>query len=111
MVLHWLVRIFPPTCFLINLSDLIYNFPHNSLAFLLVPILFNVTIAWKIIDNQKSRETRRWWKTYPSTALIFTFISCIDLEALNFVSSRCAGNDALNPRFTNEGRKQIATST
>lgn len=46
-------------------------------------------------------------KKNPNIALIFTLLSCIDLESLNVISSRCAGYNELNARFTEKGRKSI----
>ncbi|GBC11687.2 glycosyltransferase family 2 protein [Rhizophagus irregularis DAOM 181602=DAOM 197198] len=76
--------------------------------FYLVPILFNVIILWLLINYRlnSSETTKNWLKKNPNTALIFTLLSCIDLEALNVVSSRCAGYNELNARFTEKGRKK-----
>ncbi|PKK79774.1 hypothetical protein RhiirC2_726334 [Rhizophagus irregularis] len=81
-------------------------------VFFLVPILFNIIISWFLIDYQlnHSKPTEHWWKENPRTALGFTLLSCIDLEALNVVSSRCAGYNALNARFTEKGRKRVLIS-
>ncbi|CAB4411788.1 unnamed protein product [Rhizophagus irregularis] len=77
--------------------------------FYLVPILFNVIILWLLINYRlnSSEATKNWLKKNPNTALIFILLSCIDLEALNVVSSRCAGYNELNARFTKKGRKSI----
>jgi hypothetical protein len=81
-------------------------------VFFLVPILFNIILTWFLIDYQlkHSRDTRRWWCRHPGTALGFAILSSVDLEALNVVSSRCAGYNEFNARFTEGGRKRILIS-
>ncbi|CAB4425945.1 unnamed protein product [Rhizophagus irregularis] len=82
-----------------------------SWVFFLIPILFNIIISWFLIDYQlnHSSATKRWWEESPRTALGFTFLSFIDLEALNVTSSRFAGYDELNAKFTatDKGRERI----
>jgi hypothetical protein len=81
-------------------------------VFYLVPILFNTIILWLFINYQlkSSKETKDWLKNNTNIALIFVLLSCIDLEALNVISSKCAGYNELNARFTKKGRKGILIS-
>jgi hypothetical protein len=81
-------------------------------VFFLVPILSNIILTWFLIDYQlnHSKSTELWWKGNPRIALGFTLLSIIDLEALNVISSRLAGYNQLNARFTEKGRKRILRS-
>jgi hypothetical protein len=116
MVLHLRVRIFPFLLFFPIMSYfnilIFYFFSQNSLVFFLVPILFNIIISWFLFDCQlkHSRLTEHWWRDNPRTALEFKYLSRIDLEALNVVTSRCAGYNELNARFPEEVRKRILIS-
>ncbi|CAG8467600.1 5526_t:CDS:10, partial [Funneliformis caledonium] len=79
-------------------------------VFLIIPLLFNSIIALIIISKQlkESSSFTKWWKRYSKSALGFTFLSSIDLEALNFASSKCGGKELLNARFTEPGLKEIS---
>ncbi|GBC10635.1 hypothetical protein RclHR1_00980012 [Rhizophagus clarus] len=83
-----------------------------GLVFLLIPIFFNIMTSLYLISNQlkSSRATEQWWYNNLITALVFAFLSFIDLEALNVITSRCAGDETLNARFTEDGRKRINRS-
>jgi hypothetical protein len=85
---------------------------HSSLVFLIVPILFNIMASWYLIYYQikSSNATDQWVRDHPITAIGFAILSLIDLEALNIAISRCANGEALNARFTEEGRKRIDRS-
>ncbi|GES81157.1 hypothetical protein GLOIN_2v1595986 [Rhizophagus clarus] len=81
-------------------------------VFLLVPILFKIIITWFILENvtNDSQNVKDWREKHSGTALTFMFLSWIDLEALNVITSHCAGNEALNASFTEEGRKRVDRS-
>ncbi|RGB28032.1 hypothetical protein C1646_768312 [Rhizophagus diaphanus] len=81
-------------------------------VFLLVPIFFNIMTSWYLVYYQlnSSKDAKKWWKDYPIVALGFVLLSLIDLEALNVVTSRCAGSEALNAKFTGGGRKRVDRS-
>lgn len=66
-------------------------------------------ISWFLIDYQlsKSIATEHWWSDHPRIALGFRFLSCIDLEALNVITSKCASHNRLNARLTDEGKKKF----
>ncbi|CAG8635739.1 uncharacterized protein OCT59_005074 [Rhizophagus irregularis] len=81
-------------------------------VFLLVPIFFNIITSWYLVYYQlnSSKDAENWWKDYPIVALGFVLLSLIDLEALNVVTSRCAGSEALNAKFTGGGKKRVDRS-
>ncbi|PKY40215.1 hypothetical protein RhiirA4_453537 [Rhizophagus irregularis] len=81
-------------------------------VFLLVPIFFNIITSWYLVYYQlnSSNDAENWWKDYPIVALGFVLLSLIDLEALNVVTSRCAGSEALNAKFTGGGKKRVDRS-
>ncbi|PKC73852.1 hypothetical protein RhiirA1_519291 [Rhizophagus irregularis] len=93
--------------------DSTYGAPENrSWVFLLVPIFFNIITSWYLVYYQlnSSKDAENWWKDYPIVALGFVLLSLIDLEALNVVTSRCAGSEALNAKFTGGGKKRVDRS-
>ncbi|PKC02568.1 hypothetical protein RhiirA5_425055 [Rhizophagus irregularis] len=81
-------------------------------VFLLVPIFFNIITSWYLVYYQlnSSKDAENWWKDYPIVALGFVLLSLIDLEALNVVTSRCGGSEALNAKFTGGGKKRVDRS-
>jgi hypothetical protein len=84
----------------------VYN---HSFVFLLVPILLKMLISWFIL-NDMSQNDNLWRTNHPRTVITFKLLSWVDLEALNVVTSGCAGIKALSVKITEETQERIDDS-
>src|SRR5438876_6944488 len=74
-----------------------------------MPIILNLIFTYiilskKIKDNNKFSK---WWMKNTKTALLFTLLSGVDLEALNVISSQCFRSTKLNAILTTKTEYHI----